>query len=108
MSQKQLLDSLPYHQTLQGRLAPEVLAYEPVTDQALVVALGGVELAGIVLGIDLSAEEITALLAQASRYCKTGQVYARPAIPGEHVMTRPADGTEETRTIAGPDHGEEA
>lgn len=53
--------------------------------------------------IDLSGEEWTERLAQAPLYRKTALVHIRPAIPGEHVVTILADGSEETSNIAAED-----
>ncbi len=54
--------------------------------------------------LDLSADSFTEALKSAPIYAKKGMVRARPAIPGEIVITRLADGTEETRNVATDNH----
>lgn len=51
--------------------------------------------------LDLSTPEATEALAQAPIYEKKGVVHARPATPGEKIVTVLADGTEETTNVAG-------
>lgn len=50
--------------------------------------------------LDLSTPEATEALAQAPVYAKKGIVHARPAVPGETIVTTLADGTEETSNVA--------
>lgn len=54
-----------------------------------------------VLELDLTTQEVTDALAQAPVFAKKGVVQARPATPGERIVTVLADGTEETSNVAG-------
>ena len=51
--------------------------------------------------VDLSTEEYTAQFREAPLFAKKALVRMRPAIPGETITTKLADGTEETTNTAG-------
>jgi ADP-ribose pyrophosphatase YjhB (NUDIX family) len=69
--------------------------------RALLLAALGNLTSNAVQELDLAADELTALLAEAPVYRKTGLVRIRPAVAGETITTVLADGTVETVNTAG-------
>lgn len=53
--------------------------------------------------VDLLTDEWTEKLRDAPLYKKTAIVHIRPAVPGERIITRLADGSRETENVAGED-----